>query len=348
MPKCYDTSYEKGNFLQHYIQPSEFDVDEFQDPRDYFGLTRHLLPIYGCMRDEEGNMYEVLHNLVPRYAKVEEPALPTLYQSTLVDGENMLPDQNLMAKGAKTVRPESRREGDKLICSKIPGDPGCDWEMTFTKDKFTWKEEGFIDFEGEIMSPGCQWAILGPDYGQFYLSQFVRLHGTLDGKKVEGAICIDQCYMHPENAFIYTKKDIVLENKGHLLWYMFLNEYDDGYIEWGEFEVCHDKMGFGFLADNEGNVRIARDNISCELEDLGDENPFTGRIDLHFDDEEWEFTPDPKGKMPILLKRYPPTPQQEGWWHRKGETRKPIAHFAWGETERMHGLDCHEKLPARE
>ena len=48
-----------------------------------------------------------------------------------------------------------------------------------------------------------------------------------------------------------------------------------------------------------------------------------------------------------MLKKHPPTPQQEGRWRRVGDTREPDAWFAWGETEPLHGTTKEPKFPTR-
>ena len=53
--------------------------------------------------------------------------------------------------------------------------------------------------------------------------------------------------------------------------------------------------------------------------------------------EEWEFLPDPKGRMLDFVGGFPITAQQEGRWRRVGDTREPDRWMAWGESDKRNG-----------
>ncbi|MGF6743472.1 hypothetical protein [Paraburkholderia atlantica] len=59
--------------------------------------------------------------------------------------------------------------------------------------------------------------------------------------------------------------------------------------------------------------------------------------------DEWEFIPDPKGRLVGLgtLKN----PQVDGRWRRVGDTREPDVWFAWGEAAPEHGDRPVNRLP---
>ena len=345
MPTCHDISYKRGEFFQMLVAPYVLDVDEMASPRPYFGLIPYQTYPYGCVRTEDGAMFEVLRNLYAE-GSPSKTMWNLLVQSTDVDGQNLLPHQEIMARGAQAHRSTLIRDGEAAVWRKVADDAGADWEIRITSSTFDWVEAGILSLHGTFLTPGCQWYLPGPEYGTFYVNNFLGVEGEILGRRCRGIICFDTFYLHPDDAQLYFSKDIMMENKGHILWYMFGTRYDDGSAEWGQFIVGHDRMGFGFVADSAGRC-TGTNNVEATVHIADPASPFTGTIDLTIDGEEWQFLPDPRGKMPMMLKREPPTPQQEGRWQRKGETRTPVAWFAWGETEREHGLTREPMLPTR-
>lgn len=218
---------------------------------------------------------------------------------------------------------------------------GRPYEITFSEERCTWKEEGLFNLSGPIMKPGLHWYLPGRDYGTYYVSQLFELEGEIEGRRCRGIIAFDQNYMG-EGGNAYRFKDLVMENQAHIIWYTWATRYDDGSWEGGHFQLCHGTMGFAVITDGT-NVTYTQ-NIQGFVTRRAD-SPFAARIDITVDGEQWFFTPDPRGAMPDMMRRHPPTPQQEGLWQRAGETRKPVAWFAWGETEPDHGDFPRDRLP---
>ena len=75
--------------------------------------------------------------------------------------------------------------------------------------------------------------------------------------------------------------------------------------------------------DVDGEVSFARDRL------LADGARF------RFGDNEYEFLPDERGRMPDLGPI--PNPQVDGRWRRVGDTREPDVWFAWGEAVPANG-----------
>jgi len=169
-----------------------------------------------------------------------------------------------------------------------------------------------------------------------------ELSGTYQGKKAHGFVAFDQVYM-AEGGVLYTSKDAVMGNYGHIVWYTWATKYKDGTYDAGHFMLGHDRLGFAVHTDGE-NIYSTQDINGMVIDD--EENmPFAKEIHLTIDGVEWEFHRDARGKMPAMLQKYPPTPQQEGYWVRKGETREVDSYWAWGETETQHGNTRMSKLP---
>jgi hypothetical protein len=59
--------------------------------------------------------------------------------------------------------------------------------------------------------------------------------------------------------------------------------------------------------------------------------------------QDFEFIPDPRGKMPDLGPI--PNPQLDGRWQQVGDAREPDVWFAWGESASAHGARPVQRLP---
>ncbi|MCB2362413.1 hypothetical protein [Clostridium estertheticum] len=342
MPKLGDV-YERGNFFQQLAGAHKPSVDDVLSDRGYFGLMPHLMPIYGCIRTEDGEMYELLRNFNPDIDNKhgEKPYMGLVIQSTKVDGENLIFDTELTKDHASTEGAVGVKEGNEAVWHKAPNVSGKNFEIRFSEDSFTWIEEDLFSLSGPMVKPGLHWYLPGRDAGTYYVSHIFELEGEFQGLKAKGMIAFDEMYM-AEGAVVYGDKDIMMQNYGHIVWYTWGTKYKDGTVEAGHFILGHDRLGFAVFTDGE-NV-VATQNIEGKVTDNSN-NRFAKRIQLTIDGEEWEFLPDPRGKMPAMLLKYPPTPQQEGRWRRVGDTREPESWFAWGETETENGCERQSKLP---
>ena len=87
-------------------------------------------------------------------------------------------------------------------------------------------------------------------------------------------------------------------------------------------------FGFAILGNENGEVRYTYD-VTGEV-DFGSNGYWQEGITYSAFGEQWEFMPDPKGRLVGLgtLKN----PQVDGRWRRVGDTREPDVWFAWGEA----------------
>ena len=92
------------------------------------------------------------------------------------------------------------------------------------------------------------------------------------------------------------------------------------------FEFQNEKGEVRCSTDTEGSVRHEEGGWFAE----------DARITVD-GSEQWEFLPDPKGRMRDFVGGFPITAQQEGRWRRVGDTRVPDRWMAWGETDRRNG-----------
>lgn len=345
MPK-FKSIFPRGHFFQQIAGGHEATPEAMVDRRGFYGLVPSASFAYGNLKDADGDMYEVVRRFSHHAARkggddLARPPALLLFQSTLIDNESLRYDLETMRAQATTDDARIFMDGTMAVWEPAEGAQGGSFKLTFQDDTFTWQEDGLLSISGEIMRPGLQWYLPGRDYGTFYVSQIFKVSGEVRGKAVEGIIAFDQNYMG-ENGDLYVNKDLVMENQGHIIWYTWATCYEDGTWENGHFMLGNGPLGFAVLTD--GKTVISTRDVTGKVTPRAG-SPFAERIELKIDGEAWEFIPEPRGTMPDMMRKHPPTPQQEGRWQRVGETRKPSVWFAWGETEPDHGREPQDHLP---
>lgn len=345
--------YERGQFFQQLGGPYEVSAEDVASTRGYFGLDFGMTFLYGNIRTEDGEMYEVNRNFPApgRRAEVDEDGVEKgaaatllLVQSTEIDGESLQFDRTEIAKHARSSDARITLEDGRVTWLPAVGATGAPFRVEFDEHSALWEEEGLMRMTGTALKPGLQWYLPGRDYGTYYVSVLFQLEGEYKGKKATGMIGFDQVYMG-EGGELYTRKDLVMENRAHLIWYTWATRYTDGSWEGGHFMLGNGPMGFALFTD--GTVTTSTRDITGQVFPAPD-SVFAERIELTVDGQDWEFLPADRGTMPDMLRKHPPTPQQEGRWQRVGETRTPEVWFAWGETEHKHGLIPAERLATEE
>lgn len=132
---------------------------------------------------------------------------------------------------------------------------------------------------------------------------------------------------------MYQNKDVMVGEKLELFWYTWATRYTDGSLDAGHFALGNDRFGFAVITDADGNVR-QDDHVEGEVT-FGDDGYWHTGISFSALGEQWEFIPDPRGRMPDLGPI--PNPQIEGRWRRVGDEREPAVWFGWGESAPAHG-----------
>lgn len=332
--KLFTTAPERGDFaFQQLVAPYKVTGEALNGTRGYFGLLLSKSMPFGSVRDDDGNIYSFVRSVM---APTGTPN-PTkfFYLTTLVDGRSLRMDHARMAERGVTPMPAQSFDGEAVTWRNQPGDAGAPWEITASGDRMTWREDDLFELGGPLLGSGMQWYLPGVDWGTFYVSQVYDLSGTLDGKKVKGIIALDQVYM-AEGGAIHYKKDLIVNNKKHVVWWTFATVYKDGSYDVGSILIGHDHLGYAILSDQSGVVRCTND-IEAEVVHK-DGSYFAKSIRVVIDGaEEWEFLPDPKGEMVDFVGGFPITAQQEGRWRRVGDDREPDRWGAWGESDRRNG-----------
>lgn len=334
MKTFHPPSPQRGDFaFQCLVGPQQVSGESLFDLRDHFGLklTKHMP--FGVVRDDEGEMYAMVRAV---NAPGSSPN-PTrfIYQSSRLDGRHIRMDRERSASQATTLFPVRAFENGEATWSSLPGEEGRPWRISASGERMTWKEEGLFDLQGPLIGTGTQWYLPGVDWGTFYVSQLYDMTGTCEGRAVKGVIALDQAWM-AEGGAIHFKKDLVVNNDKHVIWWTFATIYKDGTWDSGSFMVGHDHLGYAIFQDHTGTVRTTTDIEGQVVHKPGSYFVESARIVLD-GSEQWEFLPDPRGEMIDFVGGFPITAQQEGRWRRVGDTREPDRWAAWGESDRRNG-----------
>jgi hypothetical protein len=313
--------------------PHKVSGAALNDTRGYFGLTLSKSMPFGSVRDEDGHIYSFVRSVMA--PKGTPNPTRFLYQSTRIDDIHIRLDKARMAQQALTPMPLQSFDGHAVNWSSMPDESGNPWTISASGDGICWREEGLFDLHGPLIGTGMQWYLPGVDWGTFYVSQLYDLSGTCEGRPVKGVMALDQVYL-AEGGAIHFKKDLVVNNKMHILWWSFATIYTDGSFDAGSFMVGHDNLGYAILMSDSGEVRCTT-RIEGEVRHLpGSYFASEAKVTLE-GGEQWEFLPDPKGHMTDFVGGFPITAQQEGRWRRVGDTREPDRWMAWGESDRRNG-----------
>lgn len=332
--KTFSTIPERGDFaFQQLVSPCKVTGEAMHDIRRFYGLLLSKSIPYGSVRDEDGHIYSFARSVMSPTGTPNPTKF--IYQSTRVDGEHIRIDRERMSGQALTPMPMQSLDAGAVTWSSQPNEEGNPWSLTASGEQFSWKEEGLFALTGSLLGNGLQWYLPGVEWGTFYVSQLYAVSGICDGRPVKGVIAVDQVYM-AEGGAVHFKKDLVVNNKKHVIWWTFATLYKDGTFDTGSFMVGHDNLGYAILMNEKGDARTTTQIEGLVKHKEGSYFADSARITLE-GNEEWEFLPDPKGEMRDFVGGFPITAQQEGRWRRVGDKREPDRWMAWGETDRRNG-----------
>jgi hypothetical protein len=323
----------RGDFgWQPMASAFEPTLEDMMSERAYFGMLPEALYLWGTFRDEQGEIYCPMRRLPPGLPGGAKDTRRRLYLCTTLghgDGMHMHPIGRTSAPNdghSKTL------EGDRIHWRSDPAQAGQPFHVTWTPEECSWKEEGTMDVTGRLIKPGMHWYLPGRDAGMYYVANIFAMQGTMLGRPVRGLIGFDPIYMY-EGGEIYRTKDALVQEKLELVWYTWATLYKDGSLDAGHFTLGHDLFGFAILTNEKGEVRFTYD-VTGEV-DFGSNGYWQEGIRYRAFGEDWEFIPDPRGRLVGLgtLKN----PQVDGRWRRVGDRREPDVWFAWGEAAPSHG-----------
>ncbi|HEX3287119.1 MAG TPA: hypothetical protein VHT50_21290 [Mycobacterium sp.] len=304
---------------EHASDPSEVALN-----RTWFGLPWSAVYLYGSLRDDDGEIYTVL-----RAPEHDGGGRKRFFLQTSIDATDLHVHPASRASARNTGFVRTHEDGTTVLASATEAG-GNPFRLTVDATTCTWTEAGVIDLRGTLVEPGLQWHLPHRDEGYYYVSQIYEAEGEILGRPVRGFYGVDDMYTH---GLVY-ENDLLVGRKLHVTWYTWATRYTDGTLDAGHFMLGHDGLGMLLLCDEKGGVRRTTDvDGHVELDASG---TWPTHIEVRTPSEEWEFLPDPKGRMVDFMPM--PNPQIEGRWRRMGDTREPAHWFAYGEIAPSHGV----------
>ncbi len=288
-----------------------------------FGLPFSQTFIYGSVRDGEGTMWTPMRRLAAGDGGRERLLLQTDLDSDAIH------IHRAGRRSASSLGVRRTLVGDALCLESDPEAEGAPFSVHADAETFRWVEEGTLALDGTAVPPGLHWHLPDRRRGMYYLSQIYEVTGTILGREVQGFIPLDQLWM---NGRVYVD-DILVGEQAEIVWYTWATRYADGGFDGGHFMLGHRHLGFAITYDERGVV-TATTYVDGRVI-LDGEGPWPQRIEVTAAGQQWEFLPEPSGRMVDLMPI--PNPQIEGRWRRVGDTREPAHWFAWGEIAPGHG-----------
>ncbi len=316
---------DRGQFhFQMLLGEHSSDPRQFALETTWFGLPWSANYLYGSLRDDDGNIYTVF-----RVPEAGGGGSRRFYLQTTLGGDGLRVHEASRNSARSLGFLRSHTNGTTVLES-APSAEGNPFRIEVDATTCTWSEAGAIDLRGTLIDPGLHWHLPHGDEGYYYVSQLYEAEGEILGRKVRGFYGADDMYM---NGRVY-ENDLLVGRKLHVTWFTWATRYTDGTLDAGHFMLGHDGLGMLLLCDQDGQVRRTTD-VDGHVE-LDSSETWPVHIEVHAPGEDWEFLPDPQGRMVDFMPM--PNPQAEGRWRRVGDTREPAHWFAYGEVAPSHGV----------
>jgi hypothetical protein len=288
------------------------------------------LYLWGTLRDDDGDLHAILRR-VPHSAASAGGWKRLVVQSTMGGKDHLAMHPSGRASAANNTVVRTLENG-RVRWSSDDDPDRRPFEAWWEPGRCSWREDGTFHLDGTMIEPGMHWYLPGRDAGMYYVSTLFELEGEIFGRPCRGMMGFDQVHMH-EGGAMYQNKDVMVGEKLELFWYTWATRYTDGSLDAGHFALGNDRFGFAVITDADGNVR-QDDHVEGEVT-FGDDGYWHTGISFSALGEQWEFIPDPRGRMPDLGPI--PNPQIDGRWRRVGDEREPAVWFGWGESAPAHG-----------
>jgi len=183
---------------------------------------------------------------------------------------------------------------------------------------FLWKDaDGELDLEFAALGPALKYVCPGEREDGMYMSEFCRVNGTLQGRKVKGFGGIDGAFGTPGVGWLQSKIYLLLEK----YWIVWANRFEDQSLEYG---ICIDgeaDFNQGFIV-RDGKARISGCSIKMENFDDG----FPKRAEVNMGGEEYIFQTTARvSKIKGFMQ------WANGEMKQEGDKRKIVEAFSWME-----------------
>ncbi|QRY42697.1 hypothetical protein JVX93_19095 [Mycolicibacterium boenickei] len=321
----------RGEFEgQAVVGPFTPDAVSMNSDEPLFGMPPEALYLWGTLRDDDGDLHTIMRRIPHHGRPTSRRRL--IVQSTTggADALRMHPSGLGSAPHVDPIR--TLVDEQSIEWRSNPKAEGSPFRALWANQTCEWTEEGIFDLRGTLIGPGLQWYVPSRRASMAYIATIYKMEGTIFGKPCRGLIGFDQIHMN-EGGEVYQKLDPLIEDGLEHLWYTWATCYSDGTLDAGHFMLGNKRFGFGILTDENGTVRATTD-VDGEVT-FDQEGYWQTGARFDFGGVEYEFLPDPRGRMPDLGPI--PNPQVDGRWRRVGDDREPDVWFAWGEAVPAHG-----------
>ena len=257
--KAFDTSY-----------GSKVLADAFQPSLSYYFRTHtpHGLAYQGSwlwtgLVDEEGTRYACMREWKTEYSL--NAMVSKLAADPLAPATRLYKQLNM---GIIMFERDDLRHAVQVSPAFEPDA----FRVTLQPQHFLWSDAGGeLDLEFNTLGPALRYLCPGEKEDALYLSEFCRVTGSLQGKKVKGFGGIDCAFGTPGVGWLQSKIYRLLEK----YWIVWANRYEDQSLEYG---ICIDgeaDFHLGFVVRN-GAVGIG--DCSINMENFEDGFPKGARI----------------------------------------------------------------------
>jgi len=309
--------------------------EDLMPTKTWFGLGLQHCYLYGGYRDEDG----VLHAVERKFIG---PMSAGLWLMHARDGSLRIDPASLATARGETKR-EMSPDGlvfiDQLMRRAGPGQSaGAEGtlDLRITPDSLTWSEGDLFSLKGGLVSPGVQFYTPSEHEPMFYVSYLFKQEGTILGRPVTGYTLFDQAYW-PHG---YDWKDYRFFKDLQVAWEVFVNEYDDGSLEWGHLSFGRQNFNFAAVLGDRRPPLLTTD-VRATV-DLG-ENEWAQGATFDVAGEKWDWMPDAGGQLTeFSAARWGGYRAQAGSTRRRGETGNVTNYFTWLETfgDRLRDLNA--------
>ena len=316
----------RGDFgFKPLLDTCELNGEAMMPTRNWFGLSLQHLYLYGGYRDADGVLYAVERKFIG-------PMSAGLWLMQSRDGDLRIDPSSLSTARGETKRemsPEALVFQDQLMRRAGPGRDAsgeATLDLRITPRDLTWAEGDLFSLEGGLIPPGIQFYVPSENEPFFYVSYIFRQKGTILGKPVTGYTLFDQGYWPAGRDW----KDFRYFNDLQVAWEVFVNEFDDGTVEWGHLSLGRQNFNWAAVLGDH-NPHVLSTDVTASV-DLG-ENDWAQRVVYDVGGQEWEWTPDQGGQLTeFSAARWGGYRAQAGSTRRRGETGTVRNWFTWLET----------------
>ena len=271
------------------------------------GLVYQFSCLWCGIQDEEGNRYACMREWKTEYSM-------NVLISKLATDPNVVSSRIYKRLNMGMISFEKYDQQQRIHV--IPWVEDQAFRVDIQPQHFQWRDAGGeLDLAFTAIGPALKYLCPGEKEDLLYTSEFCRVNGMLQGRKVAGFGGIDHSFGTPGIGWLQCKVYRLLEK----YWIVWANRYQDGSIEYG---ICFDgeaDFNLGFIVRN-GIPKIS----GCSIRMENFEDGFPKNADVVLGEERWSFQTTARvSKLKGFMQ------WANGEMKREGETRAAEERFCW-------------------